>query len=62
MKSFKDAVGKCEKKEYVEYVIDYIECGYGEENDIKRQFELEGKEIVNIEYLDKVIITYKIQI
>lgn len=58
-KSFKDAVGKCEKNIFQEYIIEEIECEYSEELNVKKQFEIEGKEVLKTEYLDNIKITVK---
>ena len=54
----KEALAKCEKKPYVEYIQDYIECEYKDEQNIKRNLELESCIMQNIIRTDKVKIEY----
>ena len=58
-KSFKDAIGKCDKKEYVKYVEEIIECEYDEEVRTKKDLEISNVEILETKYLEKVYITVK---
>lgn len=54
----KEALARCRKQKYIEYVEEKIECEYKEEEQIIRILKLEKCIINNIVHTDKVFIEY----
>ena len=54
----KEALAKCEKKEYIEYDTKTLECEYKEEEQTTRTLKQQGCIIENIIRTDKVTIEY----
>jgi len=55
----KDALSKCEKVPYVEYIDESIICEYKEEDQIKRKLQVEKCIVKDIVRNEKVRINYK---
>lgn len=57
-KAFALAAQECDKREYVEYTLEVIECEYNQEASVKKQLEDENMPIINIDHLEKVKIYF----